>query len=187
VPQQTGQVHPQAPDKIGRSLVYSIAPSIDKIRQIATDLGLRPYRVFMIHVAWTGARRGDGQPMETARREIKPTPKITNMDATTFMMRGYGMTEEGGVAVTRISLDFTEDDLTGKTPDLIDPEIPRTGRQNADFFWEIVEARPTSPQTIPRKYRPTGVPHRGSTGWRVGLIKVTGDRSRGQTFNRTSA
>jgi len=185
VPEQTGQVHPER--NVRNSLIYDLAPDIDEIRQIPVDLGLRPYRVFMVHVAWTGKRRGEGQPYETSRREILPTPKITNMDATTFMLRGYGLTEEGGIAVTDISLQFTEDDLTGKTPDLTDPEVARTGRRDAEFFWEVVEMRPTPPQTIPRRYVPRSVPNRKATGWVIGLVKQTGDRARGQTFNRTSA
>ena len=183
--QASGAVHTER--QPARNLVYSIAPSIDVIRQIATDLGVRPYRVFMIHVQWTGARRGEGQPTEIARIEILPTPKVQDMAATTQVLQAMGLTEAGGLTVSQISLRFTEDDLMGKTQDLIDPEIRRTGLRNAEFFWEVVEARPTGPAPIPRRYVPADVPMRGSSGWRITLTKQTGDRARGQTFNRTSA
>lgn len=186
LPQESGKVHPLMFP--GRSLVYSIAPAVDQIRQIATDLGVRPYRVYLVHVMWTGSHRGEGQPTEISRREILPTPKVSDMSSTMQVLRSMGMTEEGTISVSQISLRFTEDDLMGKTPDLIDPELRRTGLRNAEFFWEVVESRPTDPLAIPRRYTPpSDVPMRGTTGWRVTLTKQTSDRARGQTFNRTSA
>jgi hypothetical protein len=125
--------------------------------------------------------------METARIEILPTPKVADMAATTVALQAMGLTEVGGLTVSQISLRYTEDDLTGKTPDLTDPEMPRTGLRNAEFFWEVVENRPTGPTPVPRRYVPADVPMRGNTGWTIALIKQAGDRARGQTFNRMSA
>jgi hypothetical protein len=183
IDQESGAVHPERMP--ARNLIYDIAPAVDQIRQIATDLGTRPYRVFLVHIVWTGTRRGDGQPSEIARIEILPTPKVSS--STSFAMQAMGLTEMGGISVSQISLRFTEDDLTGKTPDLIDPAMTRTGLRNAEFFYEVVERRPTGPTPIPRRYIPADVPTRGNTGWRVNLLKQGEDRARGQTFNRTSA
>ena len=76
--------------------------------------------------------------------------KVQDMAATTQVLQAMGLTEAGGLTVSQISLRFTEDDLMGKTQDLIDPEIRRTGLRNAEFFWEVVEARPTGPAPAPR-------------------------------------
>ena len=185
LPAQTRQVRPLGPGEMGNTLADKLSPMADRLRQIATKLGVRRYRVFMVHVMWSGTVRGAGLPKEISRREILPTPKVQDMEATTNVLRQFGLTEEGGLVVDEISAAFTEDDLIGKTPDLVDPTMTRTGTQNADFFWEVVEARNTYPLPVPRLYRPSGVPMRKATCWRVSLTKINGDRARSRTFNPT--
>jgi hypothetical protein len=185
LPARTRQVRPLGPGEIGNTLADKLSPMADKLRQIATKLGVRRYRVFMVHVMWSGAARGAGLPKEISRREILPTPKVSDMQATTNVLRQFGLTEEGGLVVDEISAAFTEDDLVGKTPDLVDPTMTRTGTQNAEFFWEVVEARNTYPLPTPRRYVPSDVPMRRATCWRVSLTKVAGDRDRRQGFNKT--
>jgi hypothetical protein len=182
---QTAQVRPLRAHEVGNTLADRLSPMADKLRQIATKVGVRRYRVFLVHVYWSGPVVGSGQPTEVSRKEILPTPKVSDMSATTQVLRQFGMTEEGGLVVDEISAAFTEDDLTGKTPDLVDPILPRTGVRNAEFFWEVIEARNTYPLPIPRKYVPSDVPMRKVTCWRVSLSKVNSDRGRGQTFNKT--
>jgi hypothetical protein len=186
LPELSGAVHPLRPDEVKASLMSRLVPSIDKIRQVASDLGLRPYRVFMVHVLWTGDRPGDGQPVEISRREILPTPRIRDMSATTEVLSSFGRVEEGGIVVDRISAKLSEDDLLGVTPDLLDPAIARTGKRNGEFFWEVQENRPGFPRTIPRRYVPSGTPTlmRGGLHWRLPLAKQMVNRSRNQTFDR---
>jgi hypothetical protein len=157
----------------------------DRIRQLNTKLGVRRYRVFLVHVVWSGPVVGSGHPSEISRREILPTPKIRDMSSTLGVLRSFGLTEEGGITVDEISTSFTEDDLTGKTPDLVEPTMTRTGIANGQFFWEVVQVTNAYPPPVPRRYTVEGVPTRKTVHWTVNLTKQAGDRSRGQTFNRT--
>ena len=186
MPEAAGSVRPLRPDEVKSSLMNRLVPTIDKIRQLPVNLGLRPYRVFMVHILWSGERIGEGQPQETSRREILPTPRIRDMSATTEVLSAFGRTEEGGIVVDRISAKFSEDDLMGVTPDLIDPAMPRTGKRNGDFFWEVQENRPGTPNPIPRRYVPSGTPTlmRGGVHWRIPLNKQMVNRSRNQTMDR---
>lgn len=189
LPELAGSVRPLRPDEVRSSLMSGLQPSIDAIRQIPTDLGLRPYRVFLIHVEWTGVRVGDGQPIELSRREILPTPRIRDMASTSEVLSSFGRVEEGGIVVDRITAKFSEDDLLGKTPDLLDPAVPRSGARNGQFFWEVQENRPGFPATLPRSYVPASAPTlmRGGLQWRVVLNKLMVNRSRTQTFDRRQA
>ena len=186
MPEAAGSVRPLRRDEVKSSLMNRLVPNIDKIRQLPVNLGLRPYRVFMVHILWSGERIGEGQPQETSRREILPTPRIRDMSATSEVLSAFGRTEEGGIVVDRISAKFSEDDLMGATPDLIEPAMPRTGKRNGDFFWEVQESRPGTPNPIPRRYVPSGTPTlmRGGLHWRVPLNKQMVNRSRNQTMDR---
>ena len=189
LPELAGSVRPLRPEEVKRGLMSGLSPVIDRIRQIPTQLGLRPYRVFIVHVLWTGVKVGDGNPIEISRREILPTPRIRDMSATTEVLSAFGRVEEGGIVIDRISAKYSEDDLTGKTPDLIDPALTRTGKRNGEYFWEVQENRPGFPKTIPRRYIHAAAPTlmRGGSHWRVPLNKQNVDRSRTQEFNRRSA
>ena len=189
LPEAAGAVRPLRPDEVKESLMSRLVPQIDKIRQIATEIGLRPYRVFIVHILWTGDRIGEGQPQEISRREILPTPRIRDMSATTEVLSSFGRVEEGGIVVDRISAKFSEDDLMGKTPDLTDPALPRGGKHNCDFFWEVQENRGVSPAPVVRQYVPAAAPSlsRGGMSWRVPLSKRAVNRSRQQTSSRTEA
>ena len=48
-----------------------------------------------------------------------------------------------------------------------------------------VEVWNSYPLPVPRRYTVEGVPMRKTVHWTVNLTKQAGDRSRGQTFNRT--
>jgi hypothetical protein len=189
LPELAGSVRPLRPDEVRASFMSELSPTIDNIRQIATAMGLRPYRVFIVHVLWSGNKVGEGNPLEISRREILPTPRIRDMSATTEVLSAFGRVEEGGIVVDRISAKYSEDDLTGKTPDLIDPAITRTGKRNGEYFWEVQENRPGFPRTTPRRYVHAAAPTlmRGGSHWRVPLNKQMVDRSRNQTFDRRQA
>jgi len=106
LPEVAGKVHPLAPGQFARSLAGSLGPSLDEIRQIGTDLGLRPYRVFLVHWQWAG-EKGVGRPREISRREILPTPRVRDMSQASFLMSQFGMTEAGGIFIDRISAKYS--------------------------------------------------------------------------------
>ena len=167
MPALSGQVHPESATK--RSLLASLSPVVDRIRQIRTDLGLSPYRVFLVHWRWPG-KRGLGRPVETARVEITPTPKISDMNGVAFAVASFGTTEGGGLYVSKISQRYSEEDLIGTTPDMMDPARPQTSLFNMEFFWEI-QLRNHSSKA--RRYIPAGVPmfDRSGLHWHLNLTK----------------
>ena len=86
LPAASGLVHPEA---IKPSLADMLGPTVDIVRQIRTDLGFSPYRVFLVHWRWPG-KRGLGRPLEIARQEILPTPRVQDMLSTSFAVSAFG-------------------------------------------------------------------------------------------------
>jgi hypothetical protein len=170
MPALGGAVHPLVDGQV--TLAQSLGPSIDQIRQIATDLGVRPYRVFLVHWLWP-KQKGIGRPREIYRKEILPTPRVMDMAATPFAMTSFGLNDVGGLFVDQISAKYSEADLIGRTPDVMDPARPQTNLSNSECFWEVREARQTNPPTKPRRYATNGVPmlNRSGMQWKVNLVK----------------
>ena len=189
MPTASGAVRPLRPDEVKQTLAVRLVPTIDKIRQLSTKFGLRPYRVFLVHVQWTGERIGLGTPIEISRREVQPTPRIRDMSSTIEMLSAFGRLEEGAITVDKISPLWSEDDLLGATPDLIETSLPRAGKHNCEFFWEVQENRPVSPPPVPRRYAPASTPtlSRGGMSWRMVLTKQSVNRTRNQQFKRSEA
>jgi hypothetical protein len=125
-----------------RSLVARLAGRpgrvgvVDKVRQIATNLGARPLRVFLVWTTWTGERRGEGEERLLQELEILPTPVVSDPTAIARNPYAAGTLPVGAVSVTEISCgQFSEDLLRGwKLPggDPID-------ERRMDFFWEVRE------------------------------------------------
>lgn len=92
------------------SLVESFGSVVDEMRQIATDLGVRPYRLFSVVIQWSGGERGRGKPTVVSETEFLPTPVVylgsTGREATT----GGGILR-GEARVTELSPRYTEEDL----------------------------------------------------------------------------
>lgn len=175
------RVRPLRGDEVNRTLTAGLVRHVDLIRQIATTLGTRPYRVFLIHLRWTGARRGQGVPEVISEREILPTPQVSDLTSLPELLQPTGRVEEGGLSVSEISARYSEDDLRGLTPDLIDPTNPRTLLPNVEFFWEVVEQRPNRPAPVRRRFTMGAAPvsSKDSLQWRVELTRQDYDRGRG--------
>lgn len=170
------------------TLASDLVDIVDEIRQLNSEFGIRPYRVFMIHSQWTGGEVGVGQEQITSRIEILPTPRLKGMDSLSTIVDPTGLTEDGSVDVDQISARYTEDDLTGRTPDLNDPNLPRTSAGAVDFYWEVHENRGQTPNTVLRRFNPKGVPHLSRDGfqWRIALVKQDYDRGRNGETERES-
>lgn len=179
-------VRPLRQEELENTLASKLVPVIDRIRQLRTVFGVQQYRVFLVHVQWTGLRRGMGEGKEISRVEILPTPTVSDMAGVTEIARALGRTEEGGVSVSEISARYSEDDLRGFTPDLVDAEQPRTLRPNVEFFWEVVEARANRPNPIRRRFTLASAPSlsRDTTQWRAQLTRMDYDRSRAGNASR---
>ena len=109
---------------------------VDKIRQIATNLGARPYRVHLIWVRWTGMNRGEGKEELLAELEILPTPVVTDLTAVNRNPFSAGTLPVGSISVSEISAgQYSEDMLRGWKK----PDGQRLDEQREDFWWEVRE------------------------------------------------
>lgn len=162
----------------GRSLANSLVATADRLRRIQAILGLRPFQVFLVKGHWTGDRKGHGDLEIDSRCEITPRPQVRDLATLNLQIRSTGRVEDGDVYVDEISARYTENELTGRTPDLADTQQPRTARPLVEFWWEISELRAGCPEPIIRSFTPRAVPalKRDQFMWIVTLAKREYDR-----------
>ncbi len=181
LPEASGELRPPAPYGVPQTLAGRLTPVADRLRNLLAKNGLRPYRVWLVHASWSGAKRGIGQLTVTSRRELLPVPRVRDMNTVRRNVLAMGLTEEGDIIIDQISAKYTEDDLTGRTPDVVDPSIPRTSRPNVEFWYEVQESRPSTPPPPIRRFSPPAAApmlSRGGLMWTVVLSKQGEDRGR---------
>jgi len=144
---------------------------IDDLRQIASDLGARPYRVFIIRTRWSGKRRGQGVEEILEERELTPTPKIEPISSVQLQLQDLGMDEVGGLSITEISPRYTENFLLGR--ELDGSELPKTDT----IYWEVRLSR-GDPKSKIRRFMMQGIPSYEATRlqWTVRLVRAGSDR-----------
>lgn len=125
-------VKPLTPQEAKGTLAARLGSRVDRLRQIATNLGIRPYNVFLTWVVYSGQERGEGVASIFKRIQILPNPKITNLDTLTYVPQALGSLALGSLRVEKISpVAFTEDLLSGILSG--SEEIP----SNMEFFYEL--------------------------------------------------
>lgn len=181
LPELSGRLQPPQPQLMPETLAGRLVPVADRLRALKARFGVRPYRVFLVHAVWSGGRRGVGTQQITSRFEILPPPRVRDLSGVNRHLRATGLSEEGDVVVDEISAKYAEDDLLGRTPDLQNPQLQRTLRQDVEFWWEIHEARAVGTPPVTRRYSPpSAVPmlSRDNMQWKVTLTKQGEDRGR---------
>ena len=148
------RVRPLRPDEARRSLAHRLGPRIDRLRQISTRFGERPYRVFLVWTRSQGAESSRGDESVIARVEILPTPRVSDVTALSRRPWTVGVLPEGTLRVDRVSVLYTFDQLSGLViPDASPPRPgPARGEQVSEgsaltptnnaqvaFFYEMVE------------------------------------------------
>lgn len=93
------------------NLVESLGDVVDDIRQIASDLGARPYTVHAVRVLWSGGEVGRGQPSISQDIALLPTPKVANISIFSRDVDNAGAVERGDATLTGISPRYTEHDI----------------------------------------------------------------------------
>lgn len=144
---------------------------VDELRQLNTDFGLRPYRVFSVVVEWSGGAIGRGDPRVASELEFLPTP-VVNLKPMRTTMRSAGKIEEGNAYLSELSPRYTEDDIQ-----LLFPKKPLKEAQEA--FVEVREdARDGS--TKRRRFQVRGVPFREADNfqWAATLSNEQEERQR---------
>jgi hypothetical protein len=181
LPEASGQLRPPLPVLEPMTLAGRLVPVADLLRNLLAKTGIRIYRVFIVHAYWTGPRRGVGDQIIASRRELLPMPRVRDLNAVRRNLLAAGLTEEGDIIVDQISARYTEDDLSCRTPDNIDPQIPRTSLKTVEFWYEIQENRASQPSPPIRRFSPpvaTPMLSRGGLAWTVVLTKQGEDRGR---------
>ncbi len=158
---------------ISQTVIASLTPCVDKIRDLYTQLGARPYHVNLVHTQWSGGERGVGVEEVIDECPILPTPRVADLSAVNKQLLSVGLEEAGDIRVSEISPRFTEDQLMGISED----GTPVPGDQN--FYWEIFFPRADGPG-VRRRFTPKAVPNYNPTRfqWWIDLVKAYEDRTR---------
>ena len=107
-PDRDPKLHPNPQPQ--QSLVEEMGELVDEIRQLNTDFGMNPYRVFSIVERYTGGEIGRGDIQVISEVEILPTPKV-DMSPISSDARSAGTVERGTVDMWEISPRYTEEDI----------------------------------------------------------------------------
>jgi hypothetical protein len=166
------------PNKQLQSLAGSLQPCVDKIRDLNTVFGIRPYIVRMVWTRWSEGYRGDGVEEVIMEQAILPTPvvnAISNLDVTTTSV---GNEEFGMLKLSEVSGRFTEDYLEGKDQD------GRPIDSAVNFYYEI--EYPHQDGTFPgvrRRFELAGAPEYmpSKFQWEISLVRAGENRTRDGT------
>ena len=145
---------------------------LDELRQLASDLGARPYRVFWIKTRWSGGKRGRGVETVFSEEEVLPTPKVDQLSSIQLQLLDVGTDEQGALSISEISPRYSENQLRGLNDD--GTAVP----ENETFSWEIRFSRGGPDLKRRRRFIIQGVPSYNATGlqWTVRLIRAGTDR-----------
>jgi hypothetical protein len=182
-PRQPGIQHDPSlhPDPSpGASFTESFGETVDELRQIYTDMGLRPYRIVSVLAEWSGRKVGVGTVRIVREREYLPTPKL-DLGGTRTTPRNAGKVEEGGAWLTEVSPRLTEDEVLN----LAAPDGLGAGQEC--YLEARIDGRDGS--TRRRRYNVSGVPERraGEFDWKVKLTRARADRTRAGAPNERTA
>jgi hypothetical protein len=151
------------------SLVEQMAGTVDEMRQMLVDFGLRYYQVFSIVVRWSGGARHRGDAAVVAETPFLPVPKVDNIERVDRELRPAGSVKRGEIRLSQISPRYTADDIL-----LL---FPRELRDDEEHYIEV-RGDQRDGATVRDRYVMAGKPERGPWGWSVRLTKADENRMR---------
>jgi hypothetical protein len=160
------------------SLGQRLIPVVDRVRDIATVLGTRPYRVRIVRTRFAGPRRGVGVESVVHQMDILPTPKVVDMTTLTELVTPVGVNEQGTIQLQEVSGRYTEEQLMG-----VGPNGDAIASNEAVYFEVEFFRRDGSPSEL-RRFQRDSIPFydAGRVQWIVTLVSVVENRARsGQT------
>jgi hypothetical protein len=156
------------------TLSQSLVTAVDGVRDIATQLGVRPYEVKRVRTSWSGGEIGLGQETEIDSELILPTPLLENISTLEEMVQAVGTDEHGSIRVKEISGRFEEDWFLGRDA-LGNPAPP-----NMSVFFEVefrrLDGRPGRRRRFVLENLPVWVAD--DVMWQMELRRSRQDRSR---------
>lgn len=164
------------PHQAKRTLANRFVGRADRLRQLNTKFGLRPYRVWLVWTKSTGEERGEGKEVVVRRTELLPTPRVVDLTVT-YASFPAGVNTEGMLKLTEVSQSYPFDVLKGLyVPEQHEDEVP----QPYDFYYEVAEdGRGENPEQRNR-YRLYSTPFRqpGKVMWSITLESTFSDEDR---------
>ena len=161
------------PGAFAGTLVGKLISPVDKLRNLLTVAGLRPYIVRLVTTRWSGGTRDEGVEQVVKEQLILPTPKISNLDAIDSTTNEVGTEEYGSIQISQISARYTEYELSGRGPN--GEEIPA----DTQFYWEIefpgINGRYPG---IRRRFESNSAPNYngGKFEWTIKVVRAGEDR-----------
>lgn len=158
------------------SLVEELGQTVDELRQLYTDVGMRPYRVFSVVVRWSGRRIGAGVADVVRETEFLPTP-LVDLAPVSAEAKSAGVVEDGGTILREISPRLTEDQVRGL---FFQDEL---GPGEEGFIEVVHDVR--DGQTDRRRFTVRGGPVRKESKfqWTCRLVRARKDRNRDGTLD----
>lgn len=92
------------------SLTEEMAELADEMRQLQTDFGQRPYRVFSVTTQWSAGEIYRGDESVICEKEFLPTPFVDLRPMYTTMTEA-GRFEHGDIVLREVSPSLTEDQI----------------------------------------------------------------------------
>lgn len=160
---------------IKSSLIDSLTPVADQLRDLYTCFGARQYIVSLVWERWSGGERGVGHAEVVHSEKILPTPLVKSLTSLNNSIESIGLAEVGGIHVSEISPRYTEDFMMGRSR--IVPEGDRIP-DDVNFYWqiELVESG------VKRRFTTRTAPS-GTTAidfeWSIDLVRAQDDAERG--------
>ena len=152
------------PQLLKKSLAQKLVPVVDKLRDLNTRFGTRPYRVRIVRTLWSGKERGQGTESVIQELEIVPTPVVVDLNTLQEIVTPVGQAEIGLVQLREVSGRYTEDHLSG-----VDPNGNHPGPQESVFF-EIEFFRPDGQNTDKHRFSLAATPYYNATGFQWTLV-----------------
>jgi len=165
------------PAQLNKSLAQKLIPTVDRIRDLYTRFGARPYRVTIVRTRFSGAHRGVGVEQVVHELELMPTPLVVDMRALTEVVTPVGVNEQGVVQLQYVSGRYTEEQLLGIGPD----GTPVAA--NETVYYEIEFFRRDGGASERRRFVRDSVPTYNSLQfqWLITLTSVLENRARDRT------
>ena len=182
---QSPGVRALRPREAGKSLASKLAPAADRLRQLNTKFGIRPYRVFLCWTTFGGSETGEGYEELRQRVEILPTPCVESLDSVAFSPWHAGILPVGSVKVSEVScVAYGEDILRGFDVKLIPGLDLRSVNVSIpepwDFFYEVVEDKRGGDEPDRPRFRLANTPFRKAETqeWVFTLERTSRERTR---------
>jgi len=104
-------------EQMSHSLGQKLIKTVDKLRDLQTKFGLRPYVVKIVRTRWTGGARGEGEQIIVREEAVLPTPRVRDVADMRDVLEMVGRQEAGDVVVSEISGRYSEGFLQGYDAD----------------------------------------------------------------------